>query len=213
MNESKERQLEKLTAKIASCQKCPLYKIATNPVPGEGNPNADIFFVGEAPGRHEDQQGRPFVGQAGKLLEKALALIGLNREDVFITNVLHHRPPGNRDPMPTEVNACGNYFLRQLEIIQPKIVAPLGRFALNTFLPESTISQVRGTMQKIPEKNYILFPLYHPAAALRSGRLLENFKSDFAKLGKLLALERKSLQNLSTTEEAVSKTTQTELNL
>lgn len=196
MVQGKEERLREIARQIADCTKCPLYKAARNPVPGEGNPEAPVVFVGEAPGRHEDLQGRPFVGRAGQLLEESLISIGLSREDVFITNVLHHRPPGNRDPTTEEVEACRPYFLEQLEVIQPKVVVALGRFALNIFLPEAKISKSRGKMKKVDGYDFILFPIYHPAAALRSGSLKADYEEDFRKLGKVLELERGRLEEM-----------------
>ena len=152
---------------IAQCRRCPLYSTAKNPVPGEGNPHADLVCVGEAPGQNEDETGRPFIGQAGQLLTKILGAINLAREDVFIVNVLKHRPPGNRNPRPEEVEACSPYLVRQLELIRPKVIVAFGTFAaqtlLNTKLP---IGQLRGKVHR-----YYGTPLvatYHPAALLRN---------------------------------------------
>jgi len=156
-----------LAETIAKCQRCPLYATARNAVPGEGNPDADLVCVGEAPGQTEDETGRPFVGQAGQLLTKILAAINLAREDVFIVNVLKHRPPGNRNPRPEEVEACSPYLVRQLELIRPKVIVAFGTFAaqtlLNTKLP---IGQLRAKVHR-----YYGTPLvatYHPAALLRN---------------------------------------------
>ena len=159
--------LDKLAAHVASCTRCPLYSTATNPVPGEGNPNADFMCVGEAPGATEDETGRPFVGAAGQLLTKILAAIDLRREDVFICNVLKHRPPGNRNPRPEEVAACGPYLIRQIEIIRPKVILALGTFAAQTLLDTKlSIGKLRGQVHR-----YYGVPLivtYHPAALLRN---------------------------------------------
>ena len=152
---------------IAQCRACTLYRTAQNPVPGEGNPNADFVCVGEAPGANEDEQGRPFVGQAGQLLTKILAAVNLEREDVFILNVLKHRPPGNRNPDPAEVAACRPFLLRQLELLQPKVVLALGTFAAQTLLDtKETLGKLRGrvhSFQGIP-----VVVTYHPAALLRN---------------------------------------------
>lgn len=152
---------------VASCTRCPLYSTATNPVPGEGNPNADLVIVGEAPGATEDEQGRPFVGAAGQLLTKILAAVDLRREDVFICNVLKHRPPGNRNPLPDEVTACSPYLVRQIELIRPKAILALGTFAAQTLLQTKlAIGKLRSQVHR-----YYGVPLivtYHPAALLRN---------------------------------------------
>jgi uracil-DNA glycosylase family 4 len=159
--------LDELAEIIAKCTKCPLYRTATNPVPGQGSPTAELVCVGEAPGENEDKSGLAFVGQAGQLLTKILAAINLRREDVFICNVLKHRPPGNRNPMPQEVEACSPYLVRQLEIIRPKVIVAFGTFAAQTLLETKlSIGKLRGSVHK-----YYGVPLivtYHPAALLRN---------------------------------------------
>jgi DNA polymerase len=159
--------LEELAELIANCTKCPLYKTATKPVPGQGSPTAELVCVGEAPGENEDKSGLAFVGQAGQLLTKILAAINLQREDVFICNVLKHRPPGNRNPMPQEVEACSPYLVRQLEVIRPKVIVAFGTFAAQTLLETKlSIGKLRGSVHK-----YYGIPLivtYHPAALLRN---------------------------------------------
>ncbi len=159
--------LEEIAAKVKKCTRCPLYETATNAVPGEGNPKAKMVCVGEAPGAKEDETGRPFVGQAGQLLTKILAAIDFKREDVFICNVLKHRPPGNRNPRPEEVEACSPYLIRQLELIKPKVIVAFGTFAAQTLLNSKTpIGQLRGLVHR-----YHGIPLvvtYHPAALLRN---------------------------------------------
>jgi DNA polymerase len=159
--------LEQLAELIANCTKCPLYKTATKPVPGQGSPTAELVCVGEAPGENEDKSGLAFVGQAGQLLTKILAAINLQREDVFICNVLKHRPPGNRNPMPQEVEACSPYLVRQLEVIRPKVIVAFGTFAAQTLLETKlSIGKLRGSVHK-----YYGIPLivtYHPAALLRN---------------------------------------------
>lgn len=156
-------------------------------IPGHGNPDAMILFIGEAGGYHEAQERKPFVGRAGKLLNKALEHFGLKREDVWITNVVKARPPQNRDPQPEEIEAYRPYLERELAIVQPRIIATLGRFAMEWFLGESNkISKIHGNARKL-SNGVIIFPLYHPAAALRNGSVLEVFKEDF---GKLAALSR-----------------------
>lgn len=161
------RSLEEIAAHVASCTRCPLYSTATNPVPGEGSPNADFMCVGEAPGATEDETGRPFVGAAGQLLTKILAAIDLRREDVYICNVLKHRPPGNRNPRPEEVTACSPYLIRQIELIRPKVILALGTFAAQTLLETKlSIGKLRNQIHR-----YYGVPLivtYHPAALLRN---------------------------------------------
>jgi uracil-DNA glycosylase len=159
--------LKEIADVVATCRRCPLYATATNPVPGVGDPDANFMCVGEAPGANEDQQGEPFVGQAGQLLTKILAAIDLKREDVFIANVLKHRPPGNRNPMPDEVVACSPYLVRQIELVRPKVILALGTFAAQTLLETKlTIGKLRGQIHR-----YYGVPLivtYHPAALLRN---------------------------------------------
>src|ERR1700686_4961305 len=159
--------LEEIAQKVKKCTRCSLYATATNPVPGEGNPNAELVCVGEAPGAKEDETGRPFIGQAGQLLTKILAAIDLTREQVFICNVLKHRPPGNRNPLPEEVEACSPYLIRQLELIKPKVIVAFGSFAAQTLLNTKTpLGQLRGLVHQyhgIP-----LIVTYHPAALLRN---------------------------------------------
>jgi len=159
--------LDEIAEKVRKCTRCPLYATATNGVPGEGDPKADLVCVGEAPGAKEDETGRPFVGQAGQLLTKILAAIDLTREQVFICNVLKHRPPGNRNPLPEEVEACSPYLIRQLELIKPKVIVAFGTFAAQTLLQTKTpLGQLRGLVHRyhgIP-----LIVTYHPAALLRN---------------------------------------------
>jgi uracil-DNA glycosylase len=161
------RSLEEIAAHVASCTRCPLYSTATNPVPGEGSANAGFMCVGEAPGATEDETGRPFVGAAGQLLTKILAAIDLRREDVYICNVLKHRPPGNRNPRPEEVTACSPYLIRQIELIRPKVILALGTFAAQTLLETKlSIGKLRNQIHR-----YYGVPLivtYHPAALLRN---------------------------------------------
>jgi DNA polymerase len=152
---------------VAKCTRCPLYATATNPVPGEGNPNADLVVVGEAPGANEDASGRPFVGAAGQLLTKILEAINLRREDVFICNVLKHRPPDNRNPLPNEVEACSPYLVRQIELIRPKAILALGLFAAQTLL-NSKLPLVRLRESVHQYYGIPLIVTYHPAALLRN---------------------------------------------
>ncbi len=181
---SKREKLLQLQQQIIHCQRCPLYATATHAVPGEGAVNAAIMFVGEAPGRTEDETGRPFVGRAGKLLTQLLTSIGIAREAVFITSVIKHRPPKNRPPKPAEIVACKHWLDEQLTIIAPKIIVPLGRFGMEHFLPNQTITAVHGRL--IQQKKYAVFPVYHPAYGLRGTRALAALKDDFQKLKRVL---------------------------
>ncbi|NTV79078.1 MAG: uracil-DNA glycosylase [Clostridiales bacterium] len=160
--------------------KCGLCANAKTKVLGEGNLDSSIFFIGEAPGRREDEQGRPFVGSAGKLLDKLLIVAGIERKDIFITNIVHHRPPENRDPLPNEIESYGKYLDKIIDIIKPKMVITLGRFSMAKFLPDVFISQVHGKSFTVGGVNII--PMYHPAASLRNGKILEAEKADFLKL-------------------------------
>jgi len=186
--EKEEEKLKEIVSKVAVCQRCSLYKTATQAVPGEGNPNAEIMFIGEAPGFYEDQQGRPFVGQAGKLLDELIQSIELLREDVFIGNVIKHRPPNNRDPLPQEIQACEAWLDQQLEILQPKIIVTLGRFSMTKFLPGEYISKIHGQARSIDFSNrkIIVIPMYHPAAALRSTGVMGQIREDFKKIPRFL---------------------------
>ncbi len=159
--------LAEIAATVAECRRCPLYATATNPVPGTGNPDADFMIVGEAPGANEDAQGVPFVGQAGQLLTKIIEAIRLGRDDVFIANVLKHRPPGNRNPLPEEVTACSPYLVRQIELVRPKVLLALGTFAAQTLLETKlTIGKLRGQVHRY--HGVPLIVTYHPAALLRN---------------------------------------------
>lgn len=180
----KKLELDKIALELKNLKQGDLYKTATQAVPGEGNPDTDILFIGEAPGFYEDQQGRPFVGNAGKLLDKMLESISLSRKDIFITNIIKHRPPDNRDPLPEEIKIYSPFLKRQIHIIQPKIIATLGRFSMNLFLPEEKISQAHGRSFQVGK--YLIFPLYHPAAALRAGNILKELENDFQKLKTIL---------------------------
>jgi len=177
--------LEKLARDVNSCQKCPLYRVATRGVPGEGPPNAKILFIGEAPGYYEDQQGRPFVGAAGQLLEEVLGLIGLTRRDVYITNILKHRPPGNRDPERSEIEACGEYLDRQLTLIRPRLICTLGRFSMARFFPPKSMRELHGRSVRYGDAT--CYALYHPAAALRDPRVKDLFVEDFRRIPEVLA--------------------------
>jgi DNA polymerase len=174
---------------VADCTRCALAQGRTQVVFGSGDPNADLMFVGEAPGFHEDKQGVPFVGAAGKLLDQLLAGIGLTRADVFVANVLKCRPPGNRDPMPDEIEACEGHLWRQIELIEPRVVATLGNFATKLLSGKPTgITRVHGLEQEttLGGRRVLLYPLYHPAAALYTPRMLEVLQSDFRRIPELL---------------------------
>jgi len=182
-------ELEAYAAETAGCTKCRLSETRTQVVFGVGDPNADLMFVGEAPGFHEDKQGIPFVGQAGKLLDKLLAGIGLARGDVYIANVLKCRPPGNRDPVPDEKETCEPYLFRQVELIQPKVIATLGNHATKQLSGKETgITRVHGQEQRIHvgSLDVLLYPLYHPAAALYTPAMLSVLEEDFSRLPELL---------------------------
>jgi DNA polymerase len=182
----KATQLAEIAAQIASCQKCRLCEKRIKTVPGDGNPNAEVLFIGEGPGKSEDLQGKPFVGAAGKFLNVMLESIGWNRSDVFIANVVKCRPPENRDPQPDEVEACYPYLAAQIEIIQPKLICTLGRHSMNRFLPGLKISEAHGNPVRRKDGS-IYLPLYHPAAALYSPSQKEIHLKDFAKIPKILA--------------------------
>jgi DNA polymerase len=181
--------LEAYAASVAGCTRCRLAQGRTQVVFGSGNPKADLMFVGEAPGFHEDKQGLPFVGQAGKLLERLLAGIGLSRQDVYIANTLKCRPPGNRDPQPDEIETCEPHLFRQIELIDPKIVATLGNFATKLLSGRPLgITRVHGQPQDttLGGRRVVLYPLYHPAAALYTPAMLKVLESDFARIPELL---------------------------
>jgi DNA polymerase len=182
--------LEAYAAETSACSRCRLAEGRTQVVFGVGDPNADLMFVGEAPGFHEDQQGHPFVGQAGKLLDKLLAGIGLARADVYIANVIKCRPPGNRDPQPEEIEACEGHLFRQLELIEPKLVATLGNFATKLLSGKPHgITRVHGRPQDttVGGRPIKLYPLYHPAAALYTPAMLRTLEDDFRRIPELLA--------------------------
>lgn len=188
--EERREQLVEVYREASVCTLCPLSETRTSVVFGAGNSNADLMFVGEAPGAEEDRQGLPFVGRAGGLLNQLLEGIGLARDDVWICNVLKCRPPGNRDPQPIEIETCQPYLHRQVELIEPRVVATLGNFATKLLTRSRTgITRVRGTVQvhELGGRTVFLMPLLHPAAALRTPSLVETLREDFAKLPELLA--------------------------
>ncbi len=189
---SRDLSLAAFADQVAGCTRCALSQGRTQVVFGSGDPDADLMFVGEAPGFHEDKQGVPFVGAAGKLLDQLLAGIGLARADVYVCNVLKCRPPGNRDPQPDEIEACESHLWRQIELIQPRVVATLGNFATKLLSGRPTgITRVHGQEQEttLGGRQVLLYPIYHPAAALYTPRMLDVLKSDFARLPELLGRE------------------------
>lgn len=177
--------LQDLAKQIETCTKCGLHKGRNKTVPGSGNPEADIMFIGEGPGAKEDEQGEPFVGSAGKYLTKLLEMIGLSREDVFIGNVVKCRPPDNRDPLPEEVETCTtNYLFKQIDLIKPEVIVTLGRHSMNRFIAGKTISKDHGKPFRVQSQVY--YPIYHPAAALYRGALRSVIEADFKKLPKVV---------------------------
>ncbi len=185
-----------LIKEISTCKKCGLHRLRRNPVPGEGPLNAKVLFIGEAPGEKEDEQGRPFVGAAGKLLNKLLEIAGLSRSKVFITNIIKCRPPGNRDPTDEEVRACIDYLWRQISLIKPKVIVTLGRHAARVLFNKANLkwdsmSQRHGHIYpvEILGLKIILIPTYHPAAALYNPKLRKLLEEDFKKIGQALQRE------------------------
>ena len=195
--------LKNLNNQIIECEKCVLYKTRTNVVPGEGSASAEIMFIGEGPGKNEDEQGRPFVGAAGKLLDKLIESIGLTRKDIYIANVVKCRPPQNRDPLPEEVEACRPWLDQQIEIIKPKLIVLLGRHSMDRFLPNQKISLDHGKPKR--RNGQVYFPIYHPAAALYRNGLLKDLENDFQKIPKVLKVMEKSKHIPSSSQEESEK--------
>ena len=177
--------LKEVAAEVSTCARCDLCKGRTKAVPGEGNSQAKILFIGEGPGFHEDKQGRPFVGPSGQLLQELLKSINLKREDVFITNVVKCRPTDNRDPLPAEIEACNDYLDRQIAAIQPKVIVTLGRHSMAKFFSGEKISAIHGRARK--KDGYICIPMFHPAAALRTESYKIALREDFKKIPIALA--------------------------
>lgn len=201
---SSEEILQEIASEISVCEKCGLCKGRNRSVPGEGSSQAKIMFIGEGPGYHEDQQGRPFVGPAGRLLEEALASINLKRSDVFITNVVKCRPPENRDPEPGEIAACNTYLDRQIEALDPQVIVTLGRFSMAKFFPGQKISVIHGRAK--PGRKRLYIAMYHPAAALRSPKTMEEFRTDFKKIPLIIAeAERRAASGIPISEPAKPK--------
>ena len=180
--------LEDLAELVRNCTDCPLHGSRTNAVPGEGPANAEILFIGEGPGFHEDRQGRPFVGPAGNFLEELLQSIGMSRDQVYIANMVKCRPPNNRDPAPGEISACSKYQDRQIELINPLLIVTLGRFSMSRFLPGQSISRARGRLRPVGGRH--IFPIMHPAAGLRRQEMRDAIEQDFAKVPGLLDVLR-----------------------
>lgn len=183
--DQKAKRLSVIAREIAPCTACDLSRSRTKTVPGDGAPGAEILFIGEAPGYHEDQQGKPFVGAAGQFLNELLASIGLKRSDVFITNVVKCRPPNNRDPQPDEIQACAHFLQSQIDTIQPKLIVTLGRFSMAKFFPGQTISKIHGQPRQC--ESITVLPMFHPAAALHQPAFRRLIEEDFKKIPALLA--------------------------
>ncbi len=187
-----EEILTQIAQEVAVCQKCALYHSRINSVPGEGPASSEIMFIGEGPGFYENEQGRPFVGAAGKFLDELLAQAGLKRPEVWIGNVVKCRPPGNRDPLPEELAACDEYLERQIAAINPKIIITLGRYSMGKYMPGVKISAVHGQMRRVGER--FVIAMFHPAAALHQAALKPAIMKDFAQLPKLLEQARSALE-------------------
>ncbi|GIW13998.1 MAG: hypothetical protein KatS3mg062_1437 [Tepidiforma sp.] len=185
---TKEERARELYDLIRACRMCALAETRTRAVPGEGPLDADVMFIGEAPGMHEDQQGRPFVGAAGQFLTELLAEAGLRRDEVYICNVLKCRPPGNRDPLPGEIAACAEYLDLQIDLVDPLVIVTLGRFSMARWFPQAAISRIHGRPATVDGR--VIVPMYHPAAALRQANLREVMVEDFRRLAEVIARAR-----------------------
>ena len=183
--EEREEALARIADEIQVCTRCELHKTRTKSVPGEGPADARVMLIGEAPGWNEDQQGRPFVGAAGRFLQELLASAGMTRDEVFITNVVKSRPPGNRDPLPDEIAACAPFLERQIEVIDPDVIVTLGRFSMARWFPGERISRIHGQPKRVGRR--LIVPMYHPAAALHQQSLKLTIQEDFSRLPKILA--------------------------
>jgi uracil-DNA glycosylase len=192
--------LDEIAAQVTVCENCALHFSRKKSVPGEGPENSEIMFIGEGPGFFENEQGRPFVGQAGKFLDELLETAGLNREKVFICNVVKCRPPNNRDPLPEELAACGSYLDRQIAAINPGVIVTLGRFSMAKFLPEARISSIHGHASMINGR--LIVPMFHPAAALHQPSLKPQIIEDFKKLPALLEQTKKGKTPLPVVEKS-----------
>ena len=197
---SAEELLAQIAGEVAACRKCELYHSRKLAVPGEGPANSDIMFIGEGPGFHENEQGRPFVGAAGNFLNELLQAAGMSRAQVWIGNVVKCRPPGNRDPLPEELAACGEYLERQIAAINPRIIITLGRFSMGRYMPGAKISAVHGQMRRVGDR--FVIAMFHPAAALHQAALRPTIENDFAQLPRLLEQARTVLKRTSSAAEA-----------
>lgn len=187
--------LARIADEVRACRACPLHEGTRNAVPGEGNPDAEVMLIGEAPGQNEDLQGRPFVGASGQFLTQMLAAAGYAREDVFIANVAKHRPPANRDPMPDEIAACADFLQRQVDAIDPLVIVTLGRFSMARYFPDVKISHVHGQPKVV--RGRVVLPFYHPAAALHQGALRKVLEADFATLPNVVERARRRRDRLA----------------
>ena len=206
-----EEALARVAQEVSDCTDCALHRTRKNSVPGEGPANTEIMLIGEGPGFHENEQGRPFVGAAGKFLEELLAQAGLKREEVWIGNVVKCRPPGNRDPQPEELSACDKYLERQIAAINPKIIITLGRFSMTKFMTGAKVSAVHGQMRKVG--NRFVIPMYHPAAALHQPKWRPQILADFAKLPKQLEQANAALESAAPVADEPLDEEPTQLNL
>jgi DNA polymerase len=197
---SAEETLAQIAKEVAVCEKCALFHSRKKAVPGEGPANSEIMFIGEGPGFHENEQGRPFVGAAGQFLDELLAKAGLKRSDVWIGNVVKCRPPGNRDPQPDELAACNQYLERQIAAINPKIIITLGRYSMAKYMPGAKISSVHGQMRRLGDR--FVIAMFHPAAALHQASLKPSIEADFAQLPKLLEQARAALKRAPANAQA-----------
>ena len=209
-----EEVLQQIAEEVAVCQRCQLHYSRKKAVPGEGPADSSIIFIGEGPGFHENEQGRPFVGAAGKYLDELLNKVGMQRQQVFIGNVVKCRPPNNRDPLPEELAACSDYLERQIQAINPRVIVTLGRFSMARFLPNAKISEVHG--QSFQVKGRLVVPMYHPAAALHQPSLKPQLERDFARLPELIASKssaKSPATPLESQEESKSKPEPKQLSL
>ena len=180
--------LADIAAEVIACQRCPLAATRTNAVPGNGDPSSPYLFIGEAPGFHEDAQGLPFVGNAGGVLNRLIEGIGLQREEVFVTNIVKCRPPDNRDPEPAEIDACSDYLRRQIDVMAPDAIVTLGRFSMNHFIPGERISRIHGSSRLVDDR--VIIPMYHPAASLHQPSLAQTLTDDFRRIPEAVAAAR-----------------------
>ena len=207
--EERGKALGQLNAGVSTCRACPLSAQRTRAVPGEGPVDAEIMFIGEAPGYYEDQQGRPFVGAAGQFLEQLLASIGYKRNEVFIANVVKCRPPGNRDPLPEETGACSHWLDEQQEILDPRVIVTLGRYSLARFLPGTPIGKIHGQGRRVGDLWVV--PMYHPAAALHQGSLRATIENDFRRIPQYLEMARRDHEASKPDPEPVAAATAPEI--